>query len=165
MVAEQSTNACPTAGVDTSNVKINLDWQHLIMNGEHIPEYVVLLSDLGLLGHHHANSGWGQFDDDNMVGATYFMTTLEIAKTLQQLGYGKRGERIGFDLFPYTEDPIQAVNQSVLQWEFIWDLATKLDDAALAQARKHKDAVGAYRAVFAALGLDQKFIERIYHSR
>ena len=49
-----------------------------------------------------------------MVGSTYFMTTLEIAKTLQQLGYGQNGERIGFDLFPYTEDPIQAVNQSVL---------------------------------------------------
>jgi xylose isomerase len=152
-------------GVDVSNLKVNLDWQHLIMNGEHIPEYATLLSDLDLLGHHHANSGWGMFDDDNMVGSTYFMTTLEIAKTLQQLGYGQNGERVGFDLFPYTEDPVQAVNQSVLQWEFIWDLATKIDDAALAEARGHKDAVGAYRAVFAALGMDQKFIDQVYRGR
>lgn len=152
-------------GVDVSNVKVNLDWQHLIMNGEHIPEYVTLLSDLGLLGHQHANSGWGQFDDDNMVGATYFVTTLEIAQTLQTIGYGQHGERVGFDLFPYTEDPIQAVNQSVLQWEFIWDLASKIDAAALATARARKDAVGAYRAVFAALGLDRAFVDRVYRSR
>ncbi len=152
-------------GMDTSNIKINLDWQHLIMNGEHIPEYITLLSDAGLLWHLHANSGWGTFDDDNMVGATYFMTTLEIAKTLQQVGYGQNSERVGFDLFPYTENPVEVVNQGVLQWEFIWELATKIDDAALAEARKKKDAVRAYQAVFAALGLDKDFIERVYRSR
>ena len=55
-------------GID--NVKVNMDWQHLIMNGEHLPEYAALLAAEGLLGHQHANSGWGTFDDDNMVGAT-----------------------------------------------------------------------------------------------
>lgn len=48
------------------------------------------------------------------------MATLEMAKVLRKVGYGKRGERVGFDLFPYTEDPIEATKQSVLQWEFIW---------------------------------------------
>jgi len=154
-------HALEAMGADASNVKVNLDWQHLIMNGEHVPEYVVLLSDAGRLGHLHANSGWGTFDDDNMVGATHFMTTLEIAKTLQQVGYGARGERVGFDLFPYTENPAEAVNQSVLQWEFIWELATRIDDAALAEARAAKDAVAAYRVVFEALGLDTAFRERV----
>lgn len=148
-------------GVDTARVKVNLDWQHLIMNGEHTPEYVALLMDAGLLGHLHANSGWGTFDDDNMVGTEHFMTTLETAKVLQQLGYGSKGERVGFDLFPYTEDPVEAVNQSVLQWEFIWELAARIDDAALAEARAAKDAVKAYKAVYAALGLDEAFRERI----
>ena len=41
------------------NVQINMDWQHLIMNGEHLPEYAALLSSDGLLGHLHANDGWG----------------------------------------------------------------------------------------------------------
>lgn len=152
-------------GVDTSNVKINLDWQHLIMNGEHIPEYIALLSDEKLLGHHHANSGWGMFDDDNMVGATYFMTTVEIAKMLQKIGYGSDGKRVGFDLFPYTENPIEAVKQSVLQWEFIWELAQKIDDHVLDDARAHKDAVKAYQAVYKALGLNEKFIEHIHNNR
>ena len=25
------------------NVQVNMDWQHLIMNGEHLPEYAALL--------------------------------------------------------------------------------------------------------------------------
>ena len=70
------------------NVQVNMDWQHLIMNGEHLPEYAALLASEGLLGHQHANSGWGTFDDDNMVGATAFMETLELALEFRRIGYG-----------------------------------------------------------------------------
>ena len=70
------------------NVKVNMDWQHLIMNGENLGEYAALLAAEGLLGHQHANSGWGTFDDDNMVGATAFMETLELAIELRRAGYG-----------------------------------------------------------------------------
>ncbi len=91
------------------NVKVNMDWQHLIMNGESLAEYAALLSSRGLLGHQHANSGWGTFDDDNMVGATAFMETLELALEFRRSGYGSNGERLGFDLYPYTEDAVAAV--------------------------------------------------------
>jgi len=134
------------------NVQINMDWQHLIMNGEHLPEYVALLASEGLLGHQHANSGWGTFDDDNMVGATAFMETLELALELRRCGYGSAGERLGFDLYPYTEDQVAAVRRSVLQWRFIDSIAARIDDAALREAQAHKDAVRAYELVYAALG-------------
>src|SRR5581483_2571379 len=71
-----------------TNVKVNMDWQHLIMNGEHLPEYAALLAAEGLLGHQHANDGWGTFDDDNMVGTTRFMETLELALELRRANYG-----------------------------------------------------------------------------
>src|SRR5207248_2544063 len=106
-----------------SNVKVNMDWQHLIMNGENLAEYAALLASEGLLGHQHANSGWGTFDDDNMVGTTAFMETLELALEFRRWGYGSRGERLGFDLYPCTEDQVAAVKRSVLQWRFI-DAAT-----------------------------------------
>ena len=86
-----------------------MDWQHLIMNGENLAEYAALLAAEGLLGHQHANSGWGTFDDDNMVGATAFMETLELAIELRRAGYGDNGERLGLDLYPYTEDAVEAV--------------------------------------------------------
>ena len=135
-----------------TNVKINMDWQHLIMNGENLAEYAGLLAAEGLLGHQHANSGWGTFDDDNMVGATAFMETLELAIELRRANYGANGERLGFDLYPYTEDAVGAVRRSVLQWRFIDSVAAKVDGPALREAQLAKDAVRAYELVYAALG-------------
>ncbi len=134
------------------NVQVNMDWQHLIMNGENLAEYAALLDDEGLLGHQHGNSGWGTFDDDNMVGATAFMETLELAVELRRARYGEDGERLGFDLYPYTEDQVAAVRRSVLQWRFIDSIAERIDDAALREAQGRKDAVRAYEIVYAALG-------------
>jgi xylose isomerase len=134
------------------NVKVNMDWQHLIMNGENLAEYAALLAAEGLLGHQHANSGWGTFDDDNMVGATAFMETLELALELRRADYGSGGERLGFDLYPYTEDAVGAVRRSVLQWRFIEGVASRIDAAALREAQHAKDAVRAYELVYAALG-------------
>jgi xylose isomerase len=137
-------------GID--NVQVNMDWQHLIMNGESLGEYAAMLAAEGLLGHQHANSGWGTFDDDNMVGATAFMETLELALELRRVGYGDNGERLGFDLYPYTEDQVGAVRRSVLQWNFIDSVAAKIDEPALREAQQQKDAVRAYELVYAALG-------------
>jgi xylose isomerase len=137
-------------GID--NVKVNMDWQHLLMNGESLGEYAAMLAAEGVLGHQHANSGWGTFDDDNMVGALAFMETLELAVELRRAGYGDNGERLGFDLYPYTEDAVAATRRSVLQWRYIDSVATRIDDAALRAAQKEKDAVTAYELVYAALG-------------
>ena len=134
------------------NVQVNMDWQHLLMNRENLAEYAALLAAEGLLGHQHANSGWGDFDDDNMVGATSFMETLELAVELRRAGYGSNGERLGFDLYPYTEDAVAAVRRSVLHWRFIDGVAARIDDAALREAQTRKDAVRAYELVYQALG-------------
>ena len=136
------------------NVQVNMDWQHLLMNGEHLAEYAALLASEGLLGHQHANSGWGTFDDDNMVGATAFMETLELALELRRAGYGRGDDprRLGFDLYPYTEDQVEAVKRSVLQWRFIDSVASRIDEPALQRAQADKDAVRAYELVYQALG-------------
>ena len=139
-------------GIDSAQV--NMDWQHLIMNGENLAEYAALLDSEGLLGHQHANSGWGTFDDDNMVGATAFMETLELALELRRAGYGHGDDErwLGFDLYPYTEDQVGAVRRSVIQWRFIDSVAARIDDRALREAQQAKDAVRAYEIVYAALG-------------
>jgi len=143
-------NKLRAEGLD--NVQINMDWQHLLMNDEHLPEYAALLHSEGLLGHQHGNSGWGTFDDDNMLGATAFMETIELALELRRCGYGEHGERLGLDLYPYTEDQVGAVRRSVIQWNFIDSIAAKIDEPALREAQSRKDAVTAYELVYAALG-------------
>lgn len=158
-------NKVKDKGVNIDNLKVNIDWQHLIMNGEPLGEYASLLASEGLLGHQHGNSGWGSFDDDNMVGASFFMQTLELALTLRRYEYGKNGERVGFDLFPYTEDQVEAVKRSIYQWEYIDSIAANIDDKALLRAQSDHDAVAAYDAVYRALGLDDEFIRKVHESR
>ena len=41
------------------------------------------------------------------------------------------GERIGFDLYPYTEDQVGAVRRSVLNWRWIDEVAGRIDEDAL----------------------------------
>ena len=87
-----------------------MDWQHLIMNGENLAEYAALLAAEGLLGHQHANSGWGTFDDDNMVGRDGVHGDARArASSCAAPGTAQNGERLGFDLYPYTEDAVGAV--------------------------------------------------------
>lgn len=133
-------------GIDTSKVKVNMDWQHLIMRGENLSQYAALLASEGLLGHQHANSGWGQFDDDNIVGASYIEQTFGLAIELQLLGYGKNGERIGFDLFPYLEDQVDAAGMSIRMWNHLWDKAAQITSSeptreTFLQARKNLDTI------------------------
>jgi xylose isomerase len=80
------------------------------------------------------------------------METLELALELRRADYGANGERLGFDLYPYTEDAVGAVKRSVLQWRFIDGVAAKIDGPALREAQQAKDAVRAYELVYAALG-------------
>jgi xylose isomerase len=152
-------------GVDTSGLLINMDWQHLIMNGENLAEYADLLASEHKLGHQHGNDGWGTFDDDNVVGTNFFMQTLELAQTLQDVGYGENGELIGFDLYPYTEDQVAAARRAILQWEFIWDLAKRIDRETLGEAKVNADALAGQKAVYAALGLDADYEAEIIKRR
>jgi xylose isomerase len=80
------------------------------------------------------------------------METIELAVELRRANYGANGERLGFDLYPYTEDAVAAVERSVLQWRFIDGIAAKVDGDALRAAQHEKDAVSAYELVYAALG-------------
>ena len=152
-------------GVDTQNLLVNMDWQHLIMNGENLAEYADLLAAERKLGHQHGNDGWGTFDDDNVVGTNFFMQTLELAQTLQDVGYGTGGEIVGFDLYPYTEDQVAAVRRAIVQWEFIWDLAKGIDRGALREARSNADALAGQRAVYAALGMDEGYEDEVVRRR
>ena len=138
-------------GID--NVQVNMDWQHLIMNGENLAEYAALLAAEGLLGHQHANSGWGTFDDDNMVGATAFMETLELAIELRRAGYGDNGERARLRPLPLHRGRGrrgQALGAAVaLHRRRRREASTA---PALREAQQEKDAVRAYELVYAALG-------------
>ncbi len=109
----------------------------------------------GLLGHQHANSGWGTFDDDNMVGATAFMETLELALELRRAGYGIDGDPPAARLRPLPlhrgpDRRCAAVGpQLALHRRGRRGASTS---PRCASARRPRDAVGAQQLVYAALG-------------
>jgi xylose isomerase len=88
------------------------------------------------------------------------MEILGLAIELKRAGYGANGERIGFDLFPYTEDPVAAVRRSILHWEFIRSLADRVDLGVLRRAQRRRDAVACYGEIYRALGLDDRFLRK-----
>ena len=91
-------------GQGPDNVEINMDWQHLLMNGEHLPEYAALLASEGpLLGHQHANLAGERSDDDNMGWHDWrswrHHWSRARACAAAAAGYGEHGERL-IDLYP-----------------------------------------------------------------
>ncbi len=84
-----------------------MDRQHLIMNGENLAEYAALAAEgLGI----SMNSGWGAFDDDNMVGANGVHGDDRARRRAARAGYGSNGERPGSTSTRYTEDAVGAVS-------------------------------------------------------
>ncbi len=135
-----------------TNVQVNMDWQHLIMNGESLGEYAAMLAAEGLLGHQHANSGWGTFDDDNMVGATAFMETLELALELRRAATARTVSGSASTSTRTRRMPSRPSSAPCCSGTSSTLLAAKIDDAALREAQSRKDAVRAYEIVYAALG-------------
>ena len=127
------------------NVKVNMDWQHLLMNGESLGEYAAMLAADGCSG----------TSTRTQAGARSTTTTWSERPRSWRRSSSRRaspcrlrreGERLGFDLYPYTEDAVAAVRRSVLQWRFIDSVAARIDDAALRAAQGQKDAVAAYES-------------------
>lgn len=79
------------------------------------------------------------------------METLELAVQMRESSYAESGGRLGFDIYPYTEEGVSAVRRSVEQWRAIERIAARVDLAELGQARADHDAVRAYEVVYRAL--------------
>ena len=130
-----------------------MDWQHLIMNGESLGEYAA---------HARRPRGCSATSTRTPAGARSTTTTWSARRrswrrwssrsSCAAPNYGANGERLGFDLYPYTEDAVDVVTRSVHQWDFIDSVAGRIDDAALREAQSRKDAIRAYELVYAALG-------------
>ena len=44
-----------------------------------------------------------------------------------------------------------------MHWEFIWDIAARIEREALKEAKRRADALSGQRAVYRALGLDEDY--------
>ena len=119
------------------NVQVNMDWQHLIMNGENLAEYAALLAAEGLLGHQHAQLRLGDVRRRQHGRRDRLHGDDRARDRAAPRGLRRgRGARSGLDLYPYTEDQVGAVKRSIMQWRFIDGVAARIDDAALREAQR-----------------------------
>src|SRR4029079_1623091 len=70
---------------------------------------------------------------------------------LRRANYGADGERLGFDLYPYTEDQVAAVKRAVLQARLL-DAARGRTDALRVTLSLHLRGGGAHRRARSAGG-------------
>jgi sugar phosphate isomerase/epimerase len=94
------------------NVGITIDTGHSFVGGENVAEAVVLAKRAGnMLFHLHFNDNHGSWDDDMIVSSVHFNCYVELMFWLRKTGYDGW---LSMDQYPYREDAIDAISESIL---------------------------------------------------
>ncbi|MDD4189986.1 MAG: sugar phosphate isomerase/epimerase [Mangrovibacterium sp.] len=93
------------------NVGVTIDTGHSFAGGENVAEAVVLAKRAGdSLFHMHFNDNHGSWDDDMIVSSVHFTCYIELMFWLKKTGYGGW---LSMDQYPYREDAIDAISESI----------------------------------------------------
>jgi xylose isomerase len=94
------------------NVGVTIDTGHSFVGGENVAEAVVLAKRAGdMLFHMHFNDNHGSWDDDMIVGSVHSTCYIELMFWLKKTGYNGW---LSMDQYPYREDAIDAISESIL---------------------------------------------------
>jgi xylose isomerase len=124
--------------INRPNLGINIDMGHAFMMKENLAESIALCCRYGKLFHTHWNDNWKLFDDDVIVGTVNLWETLEALFWLEEWDY--RGW-FGLDLFPYREPPEKAMEESIRNLKFGYELLDRVPRQELRQCFQSSDAI------------------------
>lgn len=123
--------------INRPNFGVNIDVGHAFMMKENLAESFSLACRYGKLFHTHWNDNWKLFDDDVIVGTVNLWETLEALFWLDEWGYDGW---FGLDLFPYREDPADAVRESIRNLQFGYELLDRVPREAWHEVFETADA-------------------------
>lgn len=123
--------------INRPNFGVNIDVGHAFMMKENLAESFSLACRYGKLFHTHWNDNWKLFDDDVIVGTINLWETLEALFWLDEWGYDGW---FGLDLFPYREDPADAVRESIRNLQFGYELLDRVPREAWYEVFRTADA-------------------------
>jgi xylose isomerase len=126
--------------INRENLGINIDVGHAFIMKENLAESIALCCRYGKLFHTHWNDNWKLFDDDIIVGTANLWETLEALFWLDEWGYDGW---FGLDLFPYREDPAKAVEESIKNIKFGYEMLSRVDKADIYDVFQTSDAIKA----------------------
>lgn len=131
--------------VELPNVGAVIDLGHSLLAQENPAEAVSLLVDSKKLFQVHINDNYCDWDSDLLVGSINLWTTLEFFYWLRKVGY--KGWYI-IDFYPYRENGILALSESIKKTRKLHELAGKLERTNIEQLQKHHDAVEIYKLLW-----------------
>lgn len=123
--------------INRPNLGVNIDVGHAFMMKENLAESFSLACRYGKLFHTHWNDNWKLFDDGVIVGTVNLWETLEALFWLDEWGYDGW---FGLDLFPYREDPADAVRESIRNLQFGYELLDRVPREAWYEVFRSADA-------------------------
>ncbi|MDX3452673.1 TIM barrel protein [Streptomyces sp. ME02-8801-2C] len=144
--AATSLLAIEQMGVD--NVGLVVDFGHSLFAKENPAEVLTLAHSMGRLVDIELDDNYREWDDDLTAGALHLVETLEFLHVVRQIGWD---QPLKLDLFPYREDPADAVRESVATLRALEDKAARLPLPELRAAQSAHDAMAVQRIVRTAL--------------
>jgi len=126
------------------NLGVTVDFGHALMAKENPAEVVSVLAQEGALFNVHFNDAYREWDDDLIAGSTNLYETLEFLYYIKKTGY--QGY-LGFDIFPYRMDPVQALKLCVENTRALERLLDKIDFPSLEKAQEEGDAARTHEIV------------------
>ena len=124
--------------INRPNLGINIDMGHAFIMKENLAESIALCCRYDKLFHTHWNDNWKLFDDDLIVGTVNLWEMLEALFWLEEWGYDGW---FGFDLFPYREEPDKAIEESIRNIRFGYEMIDRVDRAELRSCFQSSDAI------------------------
>lgn len=135
------------------NLGVTVDTGHVIAGGQGLGPSLTLAMRHNALFNLHTNDNYGAWDDDMMVGSVRLMEALETFYLLKKYGYEGY---ISVDIFPYREDAVDAVEESIRcmrDYSRIVDtLGVEAIDALIAEGNVPKTLAAVRRAAFGNSG-------------
>jgi L-rhamnose isomerase len=124
--------------INAPNFGVNIDMGHALIMKENLAESIALCCRYGKLFHTHWNDNWKMFDDDVIVGTVNLWETLEALLWLDEWNYDGW---YGLDLFPYREPPEKAVDESIKNLKFGFELLNRVSREDLREVFLSSDAI------------------------
>ena len=126
--------------VDRGNVGVLVDAGHALAAGENPAESIALLGRENKLFYVHFNDNYGIWDDDMMVGSVHTLQWLEFLYWLRKVGYNGWHT---LDIFPYREDGVKAVEESIKWIKALYELLDRIGYESVEKVIKEGDPIQA----------------------
>ena len=146
-----STAAATLVNIDEvglDNLGVVLDFGHSLFAKENPSESLQLLHSRGRLVDVELDDNYREWDDDLTAGSINLVETLEFLYTLGTIGWASS---LKLDLFPYRENRIDAIKESITTVRRLDQAAAGIDPQELARVHATGDALAAHAIVRRAL--------------